>query len=89
VDLFKGFQQEPEEPFRLRNWNDPETGRSVDPAEVGGLHLGRRQCIVVMHESGLVLRVDKFGDLIVQLGETQVERLDGLTIFISDIIVFP
>jgi hypothetical protein len=38
VDLFKGFQQEPEEPFRLRNWNDPETGRSVDPAEVGGLH---------------------------------------------------
>jgi hypothetical protein len=49
----------------------------------------RRQCIVVMHEIGLVLREDKFGDLIVQLGETQVERLDGLTIFISDIIVFP
>jgi hypothetical protein len=38
VDLFKGFQQEPEEPFRPRIWNDPETGRSVDPAEVGGLH---------------------------------------------------
>jgi hypothetical protein len=51
--------------------------------------VGRRQCIVVMHESGLVLRADKFGDLIVQLGEMQVERLDGLTIFISDVIVFP
>jgi hypothetical protein len=51
--------------------------------------VGRRKCIVVMHESGLVLRTDNFGDLIVQLGETQVERLDGITIFISDIIVFP
>jgi hypothetical protein len=51
--------------------------------------VGRRKCIVVMHESGLVLRADEFGDLIIQLGETQVERLDGLTIFISDIIVFP
>jgi hypothetical protein len=38
MDLFKGFQHEPEEPFRLRNWNDPETRRLVDPAEVGGLH---------------------------------------------------
>jgi hypothetical protein len=38
VDLFKGFQQELEEPFRLKNWNDPETERSMDPAEVGGLH---------------------------------------------------
>jgi hypothetical protein len=38
VDSFKGFQQEPEEPFRLREKSDPETGRSVDPAEVGGLH---------------------------------------------------
>jgi hypothetical protein len=51
--------------------------------------VGRRKCIVVMNESGLVLRVDKFGDLIVQLGEMQVERLDGITIFISDVIVFP
>jgi hypothetical protein len=51
--------------------------------------VGRRQCIVVMHECGLVLWVDKFGDLIVQLGEMQVERPDGLTIFISDVIVFP
>jgi hypothetical protein len=38
LDLFKGFQHEPEEPFWLKNWNDPETGRLVDPAEVGGLH---------------------------------------------------
>jgi hypothetical protein len=51
--------------------------------------VGKRQCIVVMHESGLVMREDKFGDLIVQLGETQDERHDGITIFISDIIVFP
>jgi hypothetical protein len=51
--------------------------------------VGRRKCIVGMHESGLVLRADKFGDLILQLGQTQVERLNGLTIFISDILVFP
>jgi hypothetical protein len=51
--------------------------------------VGRRQCIVVMHESSLVLRADKFRDLIVQLGETQVEILDGLTLFISDVFVFP
>ena len=51
--------------------------------------VGRRKCIVVMHESGLVMRLDKFGDLIVQLGETQVEIIYGLTIFISDVIVFP
>jgi hypothetical protein len=51
--------------------------------------VGRRKFIVAMHESGLVLRADKFEDLIVQLGETQVEILDGLTIFISDVIVFP
>jgi len=50
---------------------------------------GGRHCIVVMHEIGLALRADKFGDLIVQLGETQVEILDGLTIHISDVIVFP
>jgi hypothetical protein len=49
----------------------------------------RRQCIVVMHEGGLVLRADKFGDLIIQLGEMQVERPDGLTIFVSDVIVLP
>ena len=49
----------------------------------------RRKCIVLMHESGLVLREDKFGDLIIQLGETQVERPDGITIFVSDVVVFP
>jgi hypothetical protein len=49
----------------------------------------RRKCIVVMHETGLGLRADKFGDLIVQLGEMQVERLDGITIFVRDVIVFP
>jgi hypothetical protein len=48
----------------------------------------RSKCIVVMHESGLVLRVDEFWDLIIQLGETQVERPDGLTIFVIDVIVF-
>jgi hypothetical protein len=32
---------------------------------------------------------DKFRDLIVQLVETQVEILDGFTILISDVIVFP
>jgi hypothetical protein len=32
----------------------------LKPMMVGG-----RQCIVVMHESGLVMRADKFGDLIV------------------------
>jgi hypothetical protein len=29
------------------------------------MKVGRRQCIVVMHESGLVLGADKFEDLIV------------------------
>jgi hypothetical protein len=38
VDPSKGFQQEPEGPFRLKEENDPETGRSQNPAEVGGLH---------------------------------------------------
>jgi hypothetical protein len=51
--------------------------------------LRRRQCIVVMHEGGLVLRVDKFMDLIIQLGEMQFERPDGLTIFVRDIIILP
>jgi hypothetical protein len=59
-------------------------GLLLNPMMVGG-----RQCIVVIHESVLVLRVDKFRDLILQLGEMQVERLDGLTILISDVIVFP
>jgi hypothetical protein len=49
----------------------------------------RKQCIVVMHEGGLVLGVDKFGHLIIQLGETQVERPGGLTIFVSDVIILP
>jgi hypothetical protein len=37
VDLFKGFQHEPKEPFWPRIWNNPETERSVDPAEVEGV----------------------------------------------------
>ena len=51
--------------------------------------VGGRKFIVIMHESGLLLREDKFGDLIVQVGETKVERLDGLTILIGYIIIFP
>jgi hypothetical protein len=35
MDLFKGFQQEPKEPFQLINWSDPGTKRLVDPAKVG------------------------------------------------------
>jgi hypothetical protein len=35
-------------------------GFFLKPMKVGG-----RKCIVVMHESGLVLREDEFGDLIV------------------------
>jgi hypothetical protein len=42
-----------------------------------------------MHEGGLVMRVDKFRDFIIQLGETQVEGLDGLAILVSDIVVLP
>jgi hypothetical protein len=51
--------------------------------------VGGGKFIVVMHESSLVLRTDKFGDLIVQLGEMQVERIYHIIISISDIIVFP
>jgi hypothetical protein len=51
--------------------------------------VGRGKFIVAMHESDLVLRANKFWDLIKQLGEMQVERHDGLTIFVCDIIVFP
>ena len=47
----------------------------------------RRQCIVVMHEGGLVLGEDKFRDLFIQLGKTQVEGPDGLTIFLSDFVL--
>jgi hypothetical protein len=46
VDSFKGFQKDPKEPFHLWEKSNPETGRSVDPAEARGLHhqvrLGRR-----------------------------------------------
>jgi hypothetical protein len=35
------------------------------------------------------MRDYNFGDLIIQLGETQVERPDGLTFFVSDIVVLP
>jgi hypothetical protein len=42
-----------------------------------------------VHERSLVLREDKFRDLIIQLGEMQVERPDGLTIFVSGVILFP
>jgi hypothetical protein len=59
-------------------------GLFFKPMTVGG-----RKFIVVMDEIGLVLRGDKFGDLIVQLGEMQVERLDGLTLLVGNIIVFP
>jgi hypothetical protein len=51
--------------------------------------VGRGKCIVLMHESIVVMRVDKFENLTIQLSEMQVERPDGLTIFVSDIIVFP
>jgi hypothetical protein len=64
VDLFKGFQQEPEEPFRLRNWNDPETGRSVDPAEVGGLHQVVSEPLSVCRLQAEGGRVDKENTLI-------------------------
>jgi hypothetical protein len=49
----------------------------------------RRKCIVVMHEGGLVLGVDKFMDLVIQLGKMQVEGPDGLTIFVNDVVVLP
>jgi hypothetical protein len=49
----------------------------------------RRKFIVVMHKGGLIMRVDMFGDLIIQLGEMKVEIPDGLTIFVSDVIVLP
>jgi hypothetical protein len=38
VDLFKGFQGGARRAISAQKKNDPETGRSVDPAEVGGLH---------------------------------------------------
>jgi len=38
MDVIVGFQKGIEEPFWLREWNDPETGRSQTPAEVRGLH---------------------------------------------------
>ena len=50
--------------------------------------VGGRKFIVVMHESGLVLRSNEFRDLIVYLSETQVEGLDGFTILIGNVIVF-
>jgi hypothetical protein len=40
VDLFEGFQQEPESYFGSAGRNDPVTGRSrtLPKGEVGGLH---------------------------------------------------
>jgi hypothetical protein len=38
VDPSKGFQQDPEGPFRQREENNPETRRLQNPTEVGGLH---------------------------------------------------
>jgi hypothetical protein len=38
VDSFKGFQQRTRRAISAQKKIDPETGRSVDPAEVGGLH---------------------------------------------------
>jgi len=49
VDLFKGFQQVPEEPFQLRIWNNPKIGRSQNSAEGwGGLHhlLGASRLVI-------------------------------------------
>jgi hypothetical protein len=48
-----------------------------------------RQCIVVMDEGVLVLGVDKFRDLIIQLGKMQVEGPTGLIIFVSNFVVLP
>jgi hypothetical protein len=42
-----------------------------------------------MHERGLVLGVNQFRDLIVQFGEAKDKRLNGFTIFIGNIVVFP
>jgi hypothetical protein len=69
---------------RMQSRTENINGFFFNPMTVGG-----RKFIVIMHESGLLLREDKFRDLIVQLGETKVERLDGLTILIGYIIVFP
>jgi hypothetical protein len=68
----------------MQSKTDSINGPFFNPMKVWG-----RKCIVVMHESGLFLRVDKFGDLIVQLGEMKVERLDGITLLVGNIIVFP
>jgi hypothetical protein len=42
-----------------------------------------------MHKGGLVLGANKFGNLIIQLGKTKVERLDSLIVFVCNVIVFP
>jgi hypothetical protein len=42
-----------------------------------------------MHKSGLVLGTNKFGNLIIPFNEMKFERLDSLTIFVRNVIVFP
>jgi len=42
-----------------------------------------------MHKRSLVLWENKFGNLIIQLGEMKVERLNSLTVLVCNVIVFP
>jgi hypothetical protein len=41
MDSFKGFQQKTRRAILAQKKIDPETGRSQNPAEVGGLHQRR------------------------------------------------
>jgi hypothetical protein len=41
-----------------------------------------------MHKGNLVLGVNKFGNLIIQLGEMKVERINSLTILVCNVIIF-
>jgi hypothetical protein len=42
-----------------------------------------------MHKGNLVLGANKFGNLIIKLGETKVERLNSLTVLVRNVIIFP
>jgi hypothetical protein len=63
VDLFKGFQQEPEEPFRLRRRTIQRPG-GQNPAEVGGLHQVVSEPLFVCRLQAEGGRVDKENTLI-------------------------